>query len=578
MSNNDAFTEYNESHSVINAVSTAPWPVLWRSYAILLVMIWCVIMSGIPGASAETKHLIVAVYPNAPIIFPDQKESAIGIVPEILADMGRRNEWQITYLPGTWQESLERLARKEVDLLPAIAVSEARAKNYDFNTEPLLMNWGQIYTAQGVELDTLLDLSEKRLAVVSGDIYYERIKLFEHLVGIRLRFVEMDSYAAVFEHVQAERSDAGIVPRIFGAYNKGKYNVRSSPVNFFPVPLHFAVPKGDHSELIREIDRELIALKSNRNSVYHRSVAYWTEGVRTVAFPVWLKPWWIFASVTVFVILILSVNFILRRRIRQRTKQLKASIAAAEKVESELRMARGIQMDLVPKFFPKHPLFDLHAVLQPAKQVGGDFYDFFLPDEDHLFVSIGDVSDKGFPAALFMARVHTLLSAAGRTFATPEEMVAVVNRAICLNNDSYMFATVFLGILTLSTGDFVFVNAGHNPPLILTSQQGAIALAGARNTALGIDPDARFCQSYTHLAPGCRLILYTDGVTEAFCEEQRFFSEDRLMQTVARQKRLPAAGLVSKILADVKAFADGYAQTDDIAVMVVDYRHKIRKP
>lgn len=155
---------------------------------------------------------------------------------------------------------------------------------------------------------------------------------------------------------------------------------------------------------------------------------------------------------------------------KEYVKNLTETTAAKERIESELKIARTIQMSFLPKAFPTlqgRQRFDLFAALEPARDIGGDLYDFFLLDEDHVFITVGDVSDKGIAAALFMAVTKTLLKGIAETGMDPSEILNKTNAELCIDNDSMMFVTVFCGILDLRTGLLKYSNAGHEPPILI---------------------------------------------------------------------------------------------------------------
>ena len=189
--------------------------------------------------------------------------------------------------------------------------------------------------------------------------------------------------------------------------------------------------------------------------------------MRTLNFPTWLNPFWVAGVVLGAGGLAVGLNFLLGWLVRRRTRALRAHMAARAKIESELRIAREIQLSFVPRTYPPLPGWEIHGDLRPAHEVGGDFYDCFLLEDGRLYFALGDVSDKGVPAALFMAVTKTLLGASAVTGDSPAAIVDRVNRRTVLANEQCMFITAFCGILDPDTGHVVYTNAGHNPPLAL---------------------------------------------------------------------------------------------------------------
>ena len=260
--------------------------------------------------------------------------------------------------------------------------------------------------------------------------------------------------------------------------------------------------------------------------------------------------------------------------LRRSAAELKHTTAEKERIESELRIARDIQMSMLPKTFPPFPgraELDIHALIQPAREVGGDFYDFFLTgDERHLCFAVGDVSGKGVPASLFMAVTTTLLRAAAARSAEPAEILAKVNRELCRDNETCMFVTVFLGVLDLETGEVAYCNGGHNPPYRL-SDGGAEKLVNPDGMLLGCVENATFRSNRLALRSGETLFLYTDGVTEAMDPSGRFFSDERLELFVGWLRGATAQNATERSMEEVRRFAAGAPQADDITLLVLRY-------
>ena len=246
-----------------------------------------------------------------------------------------------------------------------------------------------------------------------------------------------------------------------------------------------------------------------------------------------------------------------------------------EHIEKELQTARAIQASMLPRghpLFPERSDFDVHALMDPAKEIGGDFFDAFLIADDKLFFAIGDVSGKGIPAALFMVKTVTLLRMEASRDIPPNEVMARVNQQLCQNNDHGMFVTVFCGILDVARGVLAYCNGGHDAPLIGRAGAGFAFVECVGGMMLGAVPDAH-CQSGTiALQRGDVVLCYTDGVTEAMNREQEMFTQHRLRDSVAGMEDAEAAHLVDRLHAEIRAFAQGAPQSDDIAVLALKYR------
>jgi len=245
--------------------------------------------------------------------------------------------------------------------------------------------------------------------------------------------------------------------------------------------------------------------------------------------------------------------------------------AQKERMESELSVARDIQLGIVPTIFPPFPErdeFDLHASLESAREVGGDLYDFFLLDDDHLCLAIGDVSGKGVPASLFMAVTITLLRAAGGRSAGPADVLARLNAQLCHDNDSAMFVTLFYAICDVRTGELTYSSGGHPPPYVVRAGGGVEPLPQTAGAGLGASSRIAFGAGTVTLECGDALLLYTDGVTEAMDAAGGMFGAERLEAALGGVRAEDgAAGMMAAVRSAVAAFTRGAEQYDDITMM-----------
>jgi phosphoserine phosphatase RsbU/P len=260
--------------------------------------------------------------------------------------------------------------------------------------------------------------------------------------------------------------------------------------------------------------------------------------------------------------------------LRRYLENLKITTAAKEKIESELQIAREIQMSIVPHKFPPFPDrkdFDLHAILKPAKAVGGDLYDYFFIDPDHLCIAIGDVSGKGVPASLFMAGTEMLLRAKSYKVLPVNTIVKSMNILLYENNDSKLFVTLFAAILDLKTGILQYFNAGHNPPYILKNNAELVKLSETHSPPLGILNLECDDYSTVKIESGDQLILYTDGLTEAMNSNAELFTEKRLENTINNTPNCPSKLLIDTLLESVQNFTGNEAQFDDLTIVSIKY-------
>ena len=264
----------------------------------------------------------------------------------------------------------------------------------------------------------------------------------------------------------------------------------------------------------------------------------------------------------------------MKTSLKQYIKELTETTAAKERIVSELKVAHDIQMSLLPKHFPPFPErkeFDIFAILEPAREVGGDLYDFFLVGDDHLFFVVGDVSGKGVPAAIFMAVGKTLLNRLVEKGTDPSHVLAKVNKELCRGNESAMFVTLFCGMLNFKTGNLLFSNAGHNPPLLVRSGQKPEWIKVPEGFILGCIEDATYKTEMIVLNPGDRIFLYTDGVTEAMNREKAFYSKERLTSAVEKEKNASVEALTHEVFRSVKVFTDGEPLSDDITLLAIQF-------
>ena len=251
---------------------------------------------------------------------------------------------------------------------------------------------------------------------------------------------------------------------------------------------------------------------------------------------------------------------------------IKIITAEKERIGTELNVATKIQASMLPSIFPafpERPEFDIHATMIPAKEVGGDFYDFFLVDQNKLAVVIADVSDKGVPAALFMVITKTLIKNNAQNGKSPQEVFEIVNNILCENNDADMFVTAFMGILDIPTGRFTYVNAGHNPPLIKRAGGNYEWLPTKPGFVLAGMEDMVFVQNEISLNPGDTLYMYTDGVTEARNNQNKLFTDPKLLEVANKFGHCKPKEFIESVKLEIDNFIEGAEQADDITMLIM---------
>ena len=258
-------------------------------------------------------------------------------------------------------------------------------------------------------------------------------------------------------------------------------------------------------------------------------------------------------------------------------ENLKRETEAKERIESELRIARDIQASMLPRTFPPFPdrtEFEIFALMEPAKEVGGDFYDFFFVDKNKLCFLIGDVSGKGVPAALFMSISKTLLKNEALRGLSVKDVVDRVNNILCPDNQLCMFVTVFCIIMDLTTGEMEFSNGGHNPPLICGNGRCFEFINVPKGCVLGAIENSKSGSGKITLRPGDMIFLYTDGVTEAMSPQNELYSEARLKDALAKLTEKSVTEIAQVMREELRSFAQEAPQSDDITMLVLKYYGK----
>ena len=262
------------------------------------------------------------------------------------------------------------------------------------------------------------------------------------------------------------------------------------------------------------------------------------------------------------------------------TKNIKTITKERERIDSELSIARSIQESSLPNIFPPFPdkkEFDIYASMQPAKQVGGDFYDFFFIDDENFMFLIADVSGKGVPAALFMMTVKTLISNIAQVGHSPKELIETVNRKICLTNKQGLFVTMFIGIVNINTGKITYINCGHNQPLIKTENNEYKYMETNSNIVLGAFDNTEFDVCESQLKAGDTIFAYTDGITEALNANDEMYGEERLLTCLNKYHNEDIQKLADNVKHDILEFTNSVPQSDDLTMLIFKYNNQTLK-
>ena len=256
-------------------------------------------------------------------------------------------------------------------------------------------------------------------------------------------------------------------------------------------------------------------------------------------------------------------------------ENITAITAERERIVAELSLAHTIQMSTIPNKFPAFPErkeFDIYGIMDPAKDVGGDFFNFFLVDDDHLALVIGDVSGKGVPAALFMMVTNILMQNRTHMGGLPSEIMRSVNNILVEHNTAEMFVTVWLGILEISTGKLIAANAGHEYPAIRHSGGQFELLKDKHGFVIGGMSDLSFTDYEIQLSPGDKLFVYTDGVPEASTSDNAMFGVDRMLEALNTDPDADPESVLKNVRDAVDGFVKDGEQFDDLTMMCMEYR------
>ena len=256
---------------------------------------------------------------------------------------------------------------------------------------------------------------------------------------------------------------------------------------------------------------------------------------------------------------------------------LKKMTTEKERINTELSLARRIQKNTLPNIFPPFPDHDelsIYAVMTPAKEVGGDFYDFFLIDNDHFCIVIADISGKGIPAAMFMMATKIMLANQAMNGKSPAEILKSTNNNICANNSEEMFVTVWLGILEISTGKLTAANAGHEYPVLKGKNNKFELIKDQHGFVVGGMPNMKYKQYEIKLEPGDKLFIYTDGVPEAEDKAHNLFGVDRMLNALNKEATATPKEILKNVRHAVNAFVKDMEQFDDLTMLCLEYRGK----
>lgn len=285
-------------------------------------------------ACAEPLTVRVGVYENAPKIFTAESGKPSGIFIDILEQIARSEGWRLQYVPGTWSEGLERLARDEIDLMPDVAYTAEREKQFSFHKIPVLSVWSQLYARKGSGITSILDLNGKRVAALENTIQLETFRRIVNSFGLKITLVPVPDYKTEFAMIAAGKADAGLTNRFYGLMYARKSGLEDTPIMFDPAPFYFAAPRNASGQLLEAIDRQLAEQKKDPQSPYYKTMKRWTSEEVQFTLPVWLQT----TGIVVAVMLVMSLagSFILKHRVDARTEALRISEANLRELNTHL--------------------------------------------------------------------------------------------------------------------------------------------------------------------------------------------------------------------------------------------------
>ena len=283
------------------------------------------------------------------------------------------------------------------------------------------------------------------------------------------------------------------------------------------------------------------------------------------------KQRWVAIAVALLLLTVFFIVYTLYRRqahkkLQKAYDQLEETTTAKERIESELRIARDIQMSMVPHEFPQRKGLDLYALMKPAREVGGDLYSYVL-QEDELYFCVGDVSGKGVPASLFMAQTARLFHTLAAQHLMPADIATKMNNELTIGNDQGMFVTMFIASLSLSTGHLSYCNCGHNPPVLGGGELQGTFLEMEPNVPIGLFPSVQFAGQQMESIKGRALFIYTDGLNEAENDEQQQFGDDRLMECLRKVRYASSRQVIENISEEIDKHRGKAQPSDDLTMM-----------
>ena len=410
----------------------------------------------------------VGVYDNIPLSYIDQNGTAGGFYVDLLTHIARREGWQLVYVPGTWPECLDNLRNGRIDLLGVIAHSAERARAFDYTYESVLTDWGQVYANKRVRVESLLDLSGKKIAVLMDDIYFLNLRKILDQFELKSRFIEAFENEDVLKLVEIGKCDVGLVNQSYGFHHENRYKIVKTPIILSPQKLFWAAPKNQEKELLFRLDHHLKHFKADQKSVYFRSLGKWFGIGTRPAVPVWAR--WVLPVLVAMVLLATSILWVFRRQLQARTRELvtnnrrlSSAIQQRQRAEEE-REALAKKLQLAQKMEAIGTLaggvaHDLNNILSGIVSYP-ELLLLDLPENDPLQAPLRTIKTSGEKAVRI---VQDLLTLARRG--------VVVSEAVNLNQvvEAYLGSPEFRKLLSYHPRVRLEKNLSQDLPNILGS-------------------------------------------------------------------------------------------------------------
>ncbi len=314
-----------------------------RRTSFLIIILF---IQAVTSAAAQAdKTVNVGVYQNKPLTFIERDGSVRGFFIDVLENIAKKEGWNIHYTPGTWPQCLTNLKNGKIDLLGVIAYSKEQSEYFDYTYQNLITEWGQIYINKGKQIESILDLKDKKIAVLQNDMHFITLKNLTSELGVKCRFIEAFEYQDVMGIVEAGKCDAGLVSHFYGNQHEGDYKVQKSPIIISPQELYCAAGKDKNSDLLYALDMQVRQLKNDEHSIYYQSLNKWFDGRTKSVLPKWFK--WIIACVAALLFLFMIISLLFRAQVKLKTKELKDEIEQRIHAEKALRKSKDKYRDLV---------------------------------------------------------------------------------------------------------------------------------------------------------------------------------------------------------------------------------------